>query len=599
MVIFMQNKSRKPRTKREQNTGKSNNKKAIIISSAVILILAVVAIPMCSSVFSNKTASGMMLLNTSIGGLTKEEVEVKLDEEIAKSRVTKILIEEKEIDLDLNSAGFMIDKEKTLKEINKQDKKGFLDGIFSKNSAKPIKVELKSDKEQFDSVLDTLLKQEGLQSEAFSFVSEGSKAVVTINKDIRVVDKEQLFNDILNNYNTLATEYKASLTIAGTPTAKEISNAINILAEDARIENADGKTKVIPHVVGVLSDEAVISESLAGGKTEFSVPLKLVNPKVYTDDLGDDTFPTLLYKATTTYSEGDASRSTNVRLAASKINGQILNTGDVFSFNKVVGQRSYENGFKDANVFLADQVVKDVGGGICQVSSTLYAAVLNADLKIVERRNHNFVVGYAKPGIDATVSYGSIDFKFQNNKENPIKIKASASGGQMTVSIFGTKTDNNTVELTSSGLGSTPRGTKYIYNAGLSAGQERVTQSGSDGLRVQNYRTVKDANGKVIRTDNLGVSNYVPLVKIVETGDASKVAGAEAPAESPLPTGEGGENPEVTANPSESPNLDASAVPTTSPNPSSSPIPSASPTSVPTATSTPMPTAEPVKPTEN
>ena len=519
------------RVKKEQK--KSKGRVILITTAAFLVILAAFISPaVYATFFSNKTASGMTLLNSSIGGLKQDEVEERLDEEIAKARVIKVTIEDKSIDLDLNSAGFMIDKERTLEEINLHSKKSFFENIFSKNSAKPIKVELLSDREQFDSVIDTLLSQAGFQGDAFTFVSEGQNAMVTINTNIKVVDKGQLFTDILNSYNMLATEYEASLSEPEMPTVREIADAINISAEDARVEKSDGQTRVIPHKVGVSSDEGVIEQKLKSGEKSFSVPLKLVNPKIYTDDLGDDTFPTLLYKFSTSYNEGDVGRSTNVKLATNKINGQILNVGDVFSFNKVVGQRSYENGFKDANVYMADQVVKDVGGGICQVSSTLYAAVLYTDLKIVERRNHNFTVAYSKPGVDATVAYGSIDFKFQNNRKTPVKIKATASGGQMTVSIFGTKENDNVVEITTATLGTTARGTKYIYNAGLTDGSERVTQNGSDGIKVQTTKTVKDGSGKVIRTDNLGVSNYVPLIKIVETGDATKVAGG-------VPEGEG------------------------------------------------------------
>ena len=574
----MQKKTRTERKSKKTDKKQFLKNRIIISGSAVILILAIFVSPaVYSTYFSTKTASGMTILDTSIGGLSMGEVEEKLDEEIAKPRVIKVLIEEKSVDLDLNSAGFMIDKEKTLEEIKKNGKKGFFENMFSKNDKKPIKVEINSDIEQFDSVMDTLLAQANVRGDAFTFVSEDKSAKVTINTDNKVVDKEQLFNDILNSYNMLATEYSACFSEPKLPTAKEIADAININAEDARVENDNGQTKVIPHKVGVVSDEDVIAEKLKNGDKTFSVPLKLVNPKIYTDDLGDSTFPHLLYKFSTSFSEGDAGRTTNVKLATNKINGQILNNGDVFSFNKVVGQRSYENGFKDANVFLADQVVKDVGGGICQVSSTLYAAVLYADLKIVERRNHNFTVAYAKAGVDATVSYGSIDFKFQNNMKAPIKIKASASGGQMIVSIFGTKENENTVEITTSTLGTTARGTKYIYNAGLTS--ERVTQSGSDGCRVQTTKTVKDGSGKVIRTDNLGISNYVPLIKIVETGDATKVAGAV-----PEPT------PDLEANPIPGDIITPleSGTPTASPEP----VQSQEPTETPEQSSDPVPSAE-------
>ena len=405
-------------------------------------------------------------------------------------------------------------------------------------------------------------------------------AEITLKTGVTCYDTEKLFDSILAEYPLVQNVYYMELMASKAPTVDEIKNAINIDVVDARIEKENGKTVIIPHQTGLKIDEAVLAEKLASGEAVFQVPITVLNPKVYTDDLGDDAFPNRLATYTTKYNEGEVARSTNVKLAAKKVNGTVLNCGDIFSFNQVVGKRSYENGFRDAKIFLADKVVDGTGGGICQVSSTIYPAVLLSDLKIVERRNHNFVVSYAKSGIDATVSYGSIDFKFQNNLQNPIRIKATAVNGNMTVEIWGTKENNNTIDLTTETLGSTARGVKYVYNPDIPAGEQKVTQGGYDGLRVRSYRVVKDESGAVIRTDDLGVSNYVSLVRIIETSDTTLAApeGTEVvlPETTPSVLNPGEvlpENPDVTQEPTAAPTEGETTPEPTEPTPEGSDAP--------------------------
>ena len=138
------------------------------------------------------------------------------------------------------------------------------------------------------------------------------------------------------------------------------------------------------------------------------------------------------------YGGSTANRCANVARAASLINGKVIAPGDVFSFNDTVGHRTIENGFSTAKEYVDGKSVDGIGGGTCQVSSTLYSAVLYADLSIVERLNHMMTVGYIPLGQDATVSDGGVDFKFKNNTDYPIKVSAYTSGATITVSIIGT-----------------------------------------------------------------------------------------------------------------------------------------------------------------
>lgn len=565
----------------------------IAIVALVVVLVLLISIPAAYDAFySEKVTGGVKLNAISLSGKTRDEVSAVLDEEIAKPKEIFISVADQQITLDLNSAGFRIDKEATLESICKTGKNNFWQALKARLFRTSVPATVISDREMFHTVMETLLTEKNLNDQKFTYTVDGTVAEITLTPDVVCYDTQKLFDQILAEYPVISESYVMEQMSAEAPTVAEISSVINVPVVDAKLEKVDGKNKIIPHQIGLAVDEEVLAQMLESGEAVFQVPVTVLKPKVYVDDLSEDAFPNRLSTFTTYYNEGEVSRSSNVKLAAKKVNGTVLNCGDVFSFNQVVGKRSYENGFKDAKIFLSDKVVDGTGGGICQVSSTIYPAVLYSDLKIVERRNHNFVVSYAKSGVDATVVYGSIDFKFQNNLQNPIRIKATAVNGAMTVEIWGTKENNNTVEISTQHLGSTPRGVKYEYNEALQPGEEKVTQAGYDGVKVQTYRTVKDANGTVIRTDNLGVSNYIPLVKIIQTSDQGLVETGiptEAlPEESPAPS----DDPNATPAPDATPDASATPSPETAVTPAPQVTPAPEPT--PTAEATPQPTQAPV-----
>ncbi len=178
-------------------------------------------------------------------------------------------------------------------------------------------------------------------------------------------------------------------------------------------------------------------------------------PSNTTDDTTTNTttkgeeFSDVLGSKTTYYNSSVKGRTTNIRLAAEAINGTVLQPGETFSLNGIVGRRTAAKGYQNAIIFQNGKQVEGLGGGVCQVSSTVYGAVLYADLKVTERSCHQFQVSYTPVSQDAAVYYGSQDFKFVNNTDNPIKIVASAGSGSLSVTIYGTKTSEKTVTLSS------------------------------------------------------------------------------------------------------------------------------------------------------
>ena len=183
---------------------------------------------------------------------------------------------------------------------------------------------------------------------------------------------------------------------------------------------------------------------------EYTIPLKTLYPNVTTNMIGTEAFPDLLSEYSTKYSTYDRDRTTNLQLAANKINGTVLMPGETFSYNKVVGERTIAAGYKEAPIYVSGEVVDGLGGGICQITSTLYNAVVYANLEVTQRSNHQFVPSYVSASRDATVVYGSIDFQFKNNRNYPIKITCSVSGGIAKFQIFGLRQDDDyQVEISS------------------------------------------------------------------------------------------------------------------------------------------------------
>lgn len=211
-------------------------------------------------------------------------------------------------------------------------------------------------------------------------------------------------------------------------------------------------------------------------KDEYEVALKFTRANVTVNDLGQDAFPDELGAFATKYSN-NANRTTNLRLASNKIDGTVIMPGEIFSYNKVVGERTIAAGYKNASVFENGRIVDGLGGGICQVSTTLYNAVLYANLKIVERTNHMFLAGYADGGRDATVAYGSLDFRFKNSRSYPIKIDSKVENGYCTVRIYGLRMEDDfEVEIVSNKIGPLKYQTyRNLYQNGVFMGSEELS----------------------------------------------------------------------------------------------------------------------------
>lgn len=287
---------------------------------------------------------------------------------------------------------------------------------------------------------------------------------------------------------------------------------------NAKFDIIKGKVQIVNEEYGFAFDKEALYKELKVNKDLIQVNLnvKTVKPSITTEILKTQGIKERISSFTTNFDASNAPRSSNIRLAAKSIAGIILPPGAIFSFNEVVGQRSEERGYKEAGVYINGKVDTGIGGGICQVSTTLYNAVLLADLLVMERSNHSLTVPYVPLSRDAAVSWGLQDFKFTNNTENHILINSSTTGGSITFELYST-ISNKSVELISTTLAKSIAPVLYIDDLIAPFGQNIVIEKGHDGYQSQLVKNVY-VNRNLLRTEVVSKDKYSTATKIIKRG---------------------------------------------------------------------------------
>ncbi|MQL52150.1 vanomycin resistance protein VanB [Desulfofundulus thermobenzoicus] len=298
----------------------------------------------------------------------------------------------------------------------------------------------------------------------------------------------------------------------------------------------DDTVEIIPGAEGMQVDgEKAYRDLLAalstGKNPQVELALVKVAPRVTTAQVEAMGLKGLLSSYTTRFDAGYTDRTYNIRVAAAALDGLLVPPGQEVSFNKVVGPRSSEAGYKNAQVIVNNRVVDGLGGGVCQVSSTLYNAVLLANLEVLDRTNHSLPVAYVPMGRDATVVYGTLDFRFRNNTESYIYVRSFVQGGQLTFKIYGNTDYKVPVEIRT--RVTEVREPKVVRqpDPDLKRGEEVVKQKGARGYRVEAQRVVREKG--VVHTENLPVSIYEPVDQIVAVGTREPGGGPVIPPQEP------------------------------------------------------------------
>lgn len=272
----------------------------------------------------------------------------------------------------------------------------------------------------------------------------------------------------------------------------KISDAVGTPARDAQIVFDDGGRRITPEVPGLTVDfnksADLIKSAVESGQSSVVLPIVVDTPDVKTADL--EQVDTLLARYSTPYKAWRKDRTHNVRLAVERVNGKLVKSGGVFSYNDAVGPRQKINGFKDALIYVRGKIIPGTGGGVCQVSSTLYNAALLANMDILERSHHSMPVPYVPLGRDATVAYGLLDLKFRNNTSAPVYVMARMGPSRVTVDLYGARHAKRDVKIVTS----TPT---------------RVAKGGKTLTTVAVYRVVSDGGTKVHKK-RISRDRYLP-----------------------------------------------------------------------------------------
>ena len=264
--------------------------------------------------------------------------------------------------------------------------------------------------------------------------------------------------------------------------------------------------------------EAAITQILdANYGQQLSIPMTPIAPKLTAAEVRAVLFRDRLSSYSSPYTS-NANRTHNLVLACEAIDGTVINPGQTFSFNDVVGERTAAKGYRAATVYVGTQSKDELGGGICQVASTIYDAALYAEMTITSRACHTFFVTYVPGGLDATVYWGSLDFCFRNDTDYPIRVNASVSGGYVNISIDGTKTNDHVVKLSSTRLATEPYSTVYREDSSKPAGYEEETTYPYTGYTYEAYQYIYDGNGNLLESNYLGKSTYDKRDRVITVG---------------------------------------------------------------------------------
>lgn len=446
--------SSKGKKQRQSHT----NKPAAIIAICVTVIMIAIAITVGCVYFSNIDQDGTILENLTVagvdvGGMTQAEaisaVQAATDTTYTKQAMT-VKVLDSQVEISPETSGASLNVKAAVKAAYKYGRSGSSSQQKSEQEtamntgyAVDITPYLDLNTEAIRAALEELGTNYSttLSQSTYEVTGTAPEQILVVNLGMPEygLDLNALYQKVLDAYNQniflvegecgmiqpepidlagiLDTYYIAPVNASLDPDTYEV------------VEGSDG--------YGFDLEGAKKKLEQAAFGTTVEIPFTAIPPEVCAKDLSAVLYRDELATYTATH-ESDNNRDTNLRLACEAINGLILYPGDVFSYNNALGQRTAARGYKPGPSYSGNETIETVGGGICQVSSALYYCAMVADLDILARDNHGFATSYMPLGMDATVSWGSIDFRFRNNTDYPIRIEATASGGSTTVTLIGT-----------------------------------------------------------------------------------------------------------------------------------------------------------------
>ena len=512
---------------------KEHNKTIWIVLITIAILIILVAL--FSTIFavinikSDKVLKGITINEIDISELTKEQAIEKINNIYGTRAEQQIYLTHGEYETSVTYEALEV-KYQIQDAVNEAYNVGRSGNVIQNNfeilktwkQGKNIKLNVTLDTDMINQIAQNINNSidDAVVQPSYYVEKADAQLIITAGKKGVKVDEEQLLADIYKVLNEESEEEKIEIPMSEDTPDKIDINKIHeeVYKEVKDAYYTSNPFTVYPEEEGIDFDVEQANTIIAEEKEEYIIPLKITKPSKTVKDIGTEAFPDLLATFSTKYNAGNAGRTTNLRLAANKINGTVLLPNEEFSYNAVVGERTISAGYKMAATYSNGAVVDGLGGGICQISSTLYDAVVMANLKITTRRNHQFVTSYVPAGKDATVVWGSQDFKFVNSRKYPVRITATVQGGVATVQVWGIKEEvEYDISIETKKIATIAPTTQYVQDPSLAPGQPKVVQAGSDGRKVEAYKVMK-LNGQVVSTTLLSRDTYNAMKRIVHVG---------------------------------------------------------------------------------
>lgn len=486
-----------------------------------------------SKIYPNVDVAGI-----EIGGLTRDEAQVSLDEgfvTIDTNRTVAFVCGENSKEMLLSDIVVGLDSARTAETAFEIGRNG---GFFSKgvamlaswfeNTQAPIFA--KVDNELIETLIAEVAGENEIPMTEATYEIVGNNLTIIKGNPGMMVNREKLLaviGDALLDPEIKRIELKVELTEPKTLEFDSLYAELTQPIVDAEYSMVDGKVVVIPEKGGITVDKGLLKSALESGEQRCTVMVGVPEYQTTAKKLEEMLFRDVIGKYSSDFYTSSQARAANVELTASRINGYILMPGDVFSYDKTVGRRTVENGYKVAGVYVGNRTESGVGGGICQTSSTLYSAVLYANLEIVQRTSHSLPISYVPAGMDATIAEGYIDFQFKNNTPYPIKIRATAQNRRLTCELLGVKEPDVQVEIVNSTTAVLEPEYEIIENAEIPVGYKKIISRGAKGYRVASKRIVR-SKGAVIKEERLTGSTYRATNTQVEVNPADRKTPVDA-----------------------------------------------------------------------
>jgi len=563
-------------TRRKQNKNKKKVLLLLLVAFAAICVI-VTSVQITKKLSYPNVYEGVHIGDTAVGGMSKEALKEKIPTmaEFAADREITLTIDGVSKSVPIANLSPVWDLEQMTEKAMEygRTQKGFARlREISKLKKQPVSVPfmLAFDEFVLQQTIDSFSEELDITAVENRIDIGENSLTVTRGTAGRGLDyqkaKESISACLLSDSRTVSLQLEE--IEPEEITVDYIKRHIKTEPKDAEYSVANHRLVITQSNPGVVLNEHDVKQALSDAKEKnvITIPARVIQPAVTTESLKTTLLAEKLGTFSSDFSSSSADRAHNIQLACDKINGYVLAPGEEFSYNEVVGPRTAAHGFRVANVYVGNTVQPGIGGGICQVSSTMFNAAVYADLEITARKNHTLPVNYVPMGRDATVSYGAIDFKFKNNYETPIEVRAECIGRKNVITIYGTNERPNReikIETVKTGT-SSPKVTKKEDDT-LPVGVVKVEDPGTNGSSYIAYKVVYE-NGTEVSKDVLCKSTYAGKDRVELIGTMEIPAPSEEPTDTP---------------PAEKPPVEEPTEP--------SPVPSAPTSITPDATEVPLP----------